>query len=340
MKEETNQNSTNGEVDSSTGSKEIQFRETLFKNYLKTSKEITMQCADSNTSIKIDLLQKGRINLLNKAILISYFYDQNFVGNKDFMHIPSITQIMQNIIKYPILLAKRKNVFGNEEIIGITTIKDEKNNSLSDNPFFPTQNENVLSITGILAKSNIYNMFGEKIKGIGKQLFKTAIRGAYEINKNSSIRLMCEIDCRNNNSMKSLQNAIKELQEENFNIKANLVGYYEIIKNNQELTEAPTFIFEIIFDKSITLKNKTIIFSYEKIQTTNLYNSLSQVIKNKTTEKQVYINSLNENIVKYHEIKPINILETVVEPGLTALGNDRIPVTSNFKYINMQKQSL
>ena len=51
MKEETNQNSTNGEVDSSTGSKEIQFRETLFKDYLKISKEVTMQCTDSNTCL-------------------------------------------------------------------------------------------------------------------------------------------------------------------------------------------------------------------------------------------------------------------------------------------------
>ena len=342
MEEKTNQNSTNGEVDSSAGLTNIQLKENIFKEYLKTSKYINLQCANNNTSIKIDLLQKGRINLLNKSILLSYFYDQNFVGNKDFMHIPSITQIMQNIIKYPILLAKKKNVFGNEEIIGITTIKNENNKLITDNPFFPTQNENVLSITGILTKSNIFDIYGERIKGIGKQLFKTSIKGAYEINKNNPIRLMCEIDCRNINSMKSLQTAIKELQKEYLNINANLVGYYEIIKNNQELAEAPTFIFEIYFNKNKNVKNKTTIFSYEsyeKTNTTNLFYYLSDIIKNKTFKKQIYINQLNDNLVKYYKIEAINLLKMDVKPGITSFGNDRILITANLE-MNMQNQSL
>lgn len=342
MEERTNQNPTKGEVDPSAELANIQFREELFKEYFKTSKEVNRQCANNNTSIKIELLQKGRINLLNKSILLSYFYDQNFVGNKDFMHIPSITQIMQNIIKYPILLAKKKNIFGNEEIIGITTIKNENNHLLTDNPFFPTENENVLSITGILTKSNIFDIYGERIKGIGKQLFKTAIRGAYEINKNEPVRLMCEIDCRNINSMKSLQKAVKELQEEHVNINANLVGYYEIIKNNQELTEAPTFIFEIYFNKNKNVKNKTTIFSYESYEnsnTTNLFYYLSDTIKNKTFKKQIYINSSNEKLVKYYKIEAINLLKMDVKPGITALGNDRIPITANLE-MNMQKEIL
>ena len=54
------------------------------------------------------------------------------------------------------------------------------------------------------------------------------------------------------------------------------------------------------FDKSITLKNKTIIFSYEKIQTTNLYNSLSQVIKNKTIETTKELVDIIEKSIPAH----------------------------------------
>jgi len=341
MEEKENQNQSNEEVGSTEGPKKAKIiKEEIFVKYLKEAKKETIQYSNYDSNIKFELLQKRKINIFKNAFILSYFYDQNFTGNKDFMHIPSITQVIQNIVNYPIIIAKKRDEFGKEEIVGATTIKFENNKKYSNNPYFPTKNENVLSITGILSKQNIYGIYGNPIRGIGKHLFKTAIKGAYEIHKNNKIRLICEIDCRNNNSMNSLRNAIKELQEENFNISANLVGYYEILKHEHELTEAPTFLFEICFGENEASKCKTI-FSYNDVKTSNLFYNILQVIKRKTDEERKYINKVNENIVKYHEIKPIDILNMNVIPGLTAIGNDRIPVTTKVvEYMDTQKQSL
>lgn len=294
--------------------------ETVFSKYFKEMEELK-----ERSNIKFNLFQSlPKENFFNNILKLTYFYDQNFIGNKDFMHIPNVSQVYQNVIRYPVILATRRNEFGENEIIGATTMKMENNLKKSDNPFFPTSNENVIFITGVLAKQNVFDMCGTRIKGIGKQLYKSAIKGAYEINKNSKIRLVCEIDCRNKHSFDALCKTVKILQDEGFNIGVNFIGYYEVINKNIDLVEAPTFIFEVDFQNKVEEKSK-IIFSYINSSNVDIFKELSYVIKRNTSEKCSYLNMYEQNFVVYHEIKPINAIDIVIEPGNTADGNKRIP---------------
>lgn len=309
----------------------LKFKGNVFKKYLEETEEITekyIQDSQNISNIKFCLMQSTsqRKRVIDNIFALAYFYDQNFVGNKDFMHIPNIKQISNNLSKYPIILAKQKDESGVEKIVGATTIKMENNKLISDNPYFPTQNENIFMITGVLAKKDIYDIFGNKVRGIGKQLFKSAIKGAYEINKKDKVRLICEIDCRNINSLQSLSNAVKELQKENINISLKLVGYYEIMNKHRNLNEAPTFLFEIDLNENKELNKNEVLFSYKKLNSVKLFSNLTCIIKKNTTEIKRYINSVGENTVIYHEIKPIDALKIAIEPGTTAMGNDRVPV--------------
>ena len=202
--------------------------------------------------------------------------------------------------------------------------KIENNLKKSDNPFFPTSNENVMFITGVLAKQNIFDVYGNKVKGIGKQLYRSAIKGAYELNKENKIRLACEIDCRNKNSFDALCKTVKSLQEDELNVGLKLVGYYEIMNKNIELKEAPTFLFEIDFQNKGDESSEKV-FSYVDLDTDNLFKKLSHIIKRNTYEKRSYLNMYEHDFVVYHEIKPINALNMSIEPGSTAVGNERTP---------------
>lgn len=299
---------------------QMSLEETVFKKYFKEMEELK-----EKSNIKFNLFQSlPEKDFLNGILKLTYFYDQNFIGNKDFMHVPDVSQIYQNVTRYPVIVATQKNEFGENDIIGATTIKIENNLKKSDNPFFPTSNENVMFITGVLAKQNIFDLYGNKIKGIGKQLYKSAIKGAYEINKENRIRLVCEIDCRNNNSFDALCKTVRLLQDDGLNVGLRLIGYYEIMEKNIELKEAPTFLFEIDFQNKCDESSK-IFFSYIDFDKVNLFRQLSNVIRKNTYEKRSYLNMYEHNFVVYHEIKPINALNMIIEPGNTALGNERTP---------------
>lgn len=299
---------------------QMSLEETVFKKYFKEMEELK-----ENSNIKFNLFQSlPEKDFFNGILKLTYFYDQNFIGNKDFMHVPDVSQIYQNVTRYPVILATQKNEFGENDIIGATTVKIENNLKKSDNPFFPTSNENVMFITGVLAKQNIFDVYGNKIKGIGKQLYKSAIKGAYELNKESKVRLACEIDCRNKNSFDALCKTVKSLQEDGLNVGLNLVGYYEIMNKNIELKEAPTFLFEIDFQNKGDESSEKV-FSYVDFDTDDLFKKLSRVIKRKTYEKRSYLNMYEHDFVIYHEIKPVNALNMIIEPGSTAIGNERTP---------------
>ena len=209
-----------------------------------------------------------------------------------------------------------------------STFKFENNSSITDNPYFPTVNEDVLSITGVLTKQNITDSVGNRLCGVGRELFKTAIKGAYEINKSRKVRLVCEVDCRNKNSLKAVAKATEELIEEGLNAQIFITGYYEIINQENKLTEAPTFLIEIDLngEKEID-KNMYKKFSYSNCDSTDLFSSLTDVIKTNTEELQTIITKSGENKVHYHMVKPISTLNVELDVGTTSQGNERIPVT-------------
>lgn len=307
-----------------------------FKYYNKEMEETTKKFRNKNKNafdINFYLFQsiKEKTKLFDKIFELAYFYDRNFTGNKDFMHIPNIKQIMQNVYKYPVILATQSNGL-EEEIVGATTVKIERNKSILKNPYFPTKDEIVLTITGVLTKQNVVDIFGNRVKGIGRELFKSAIRAAYEINKTENIRLISEIDCRNQNSLKAISSAVRELQSEGININLSMPGYYEIINMEGNLTEAPTFIVEVDLNASKQLDNSNILFSYLNCKNNELFSDLSLVLEKATTEIKQYTTKANENIVCYHQIAPINALNIELAVGNTAMGNRRVPALAGVQF--------
>lgn len=301
----------------------------LFNYYFKEMEEKTTEYKKSHNSIVNFCLAQSKLklnksDLINKILELSYFYDKNFTGNKDFMHIPTIGQVASNLLNYPILLASRKLENGSDDIIGITTIKYEKNSNLSDNPYFPTCNENVLSITGVLTQNTELCQSTDRIYGIGKELYKSSIRAAIKLNQDEPIRLICKIDCRNDKSFYALTKATTELQNEGYDICSYITGYYEIYNNKKELIEAPTFILEIDLNKN-KYKNTSATFSYIHCSGKNLNKDLSKQINKNVTEEKIHLNIVGSNQVVYHSIKPINTKNVILDIGNSAEGNNRVP---------------
>lgn len=313
MKNLSDENSSDGK--SKPRSQNYFLKHKIFNTY---SKEMEVETKEFSLSENIDFhLFKRDENIKNyelNVLKIAYFYDRNFIGNSDFIHIPNIYDVAENTLKYPILLAT--DSFGS--ICGITTIKYENNRKITDNPYFPTVHEHVLNITGILTRLN------NKVPHVGRSLYETAIRGAYELNKSNSFRLICYIDSRNVNSINSIANAVRDLKQKGLDVDIILTGFYEIYKKAR-LQEAPTFVFEIKFHKNYKeLKNK-VVFSYEDCLNGDILNNISNKIFQKTDIKRNYINFKKSKTIIYHSIRPINALSITVLPGKTADGNNRVP---------------
>lgn len=306
-------------------------RNMIFNYYKKEMEVQNKKFTEENTNlcnINFKLLQtlKNEEKIDSAVLNIANFYNENYVGNKDFIHIPRLKDVIENATKYPVILAAKGNEFDDENLLGVTTVKMENNKNITDNPYFPTKEENVLSITGILTKFNTLTNNGQnRIKGIGKALFKTVIRGAYYINKKEKIRLICEIDCRNKNSLKSISNAVRELQLENISVQIVIDGYYEIIGRQKRLKEAPTFVLEIVLNGNRKFDSNIIKFSYLNCEGNDLLQNIAKVIKNNSQELKRYIN-IKKDVIIYHKIRPINALNVEIEVGKSANGNNRIPL--------------
>lgn len=299
----------------------------LTKDFTKNNKE-----ANGTRFYLFQTIHKAE-EIRDMIFNLAYFYDDNFVGNKDFMHIPNISNILNNIQRYPVLLASRKSEDGTNDILGTATIKYENNKCIEDDPYFPTRNENVLSVTGILTKRNTDD--GQiRIKGIGKELYKSAIKTAYEINKEKKVRLIFEVDCRNVNSIGAALKAVNTLKEEGINTRLFIHGYYEIRNYDNTLAEAPTFICEVDFgDTDKTIFDKKITFNYLNCKKESLLEDLNNVIVKNTKEMNRFENIIKDKRVIYHDLIPFDAESVILEIGDTASGNDRIPELPRLEYV-------
>lgn len=306
-------------------------KQKIFKYYIKEMEEKTQKVNKENsldTNFHLFQTIRNKDDVRDTIFNLTYFYDNNFTGNKDFMHIPNISNVLDNVVHYPIMLVSKKDEYGKDEILGTTTVKFENNKSITDNPYFPTKGEDVLSITGVLTKMNATDKNGNKIRGLGRELFKSAIKGAYNANKDKALRLICEVDCRNTNSLYSVCKAVKELQEEGNNIQIFLNGYYEIKNKEKNLLEAPTFILEIDLNGDKQVNNDNLNLDYQNIDSTNLFTNLSKVICENTKENKKIVTNKNDKKVVFHSLEPINAQNITLNVGTTADGNNREPILS------------
>lgn len=291
---------------------------------------------DPNNKVIYEVLQFSDLaNKWDSVFNIADFYNHNWLGNIDFMHIPDFNQTLQNCRTYPIIIAREKD---SNKILGISTIKYDENTETNIDPYFPEENAHYFSITGILTRKNNTH------KGIGKKIYEIAVRGSNKYAKHyPKTRLMCVIDCRNRQSLKALASAIENIKNNNSvginkELEAYIIGYYELRdKENNNLIEAPTLVMEINLDeKESTTHTATTyeqVIEFNKKDNENLFGSLLLTLKDKFSRYSINPPIIQEDtdcgIVCFYsladrekcKIQGINII-----PNGTEQGNDRIPV--------------
>ena len=110
-------------------------------------------------TLKVDLVRQS-----------AQLYDE-YQGNEEYIHIPDIHQMLQNLRDYPVL-----GVFDIQsgELEGVVTIKYHENISLKEtDPYYPKPKAKFFSITGVIVKQR-GNMLN---KGIGSNLYAASILG-------------------------------------------------------------------------------------------------------------------------------------------------------------------
>lgn len=248
---------------------------------------------------------------------IAYFYNHNWLGNVDFMHIPNYSQVKENCNNYPIIIARERN---SKSIVGISTLKYEENSSMQEDPYYPIPGEKYFSITGILTKKD------NPHRGVGKRIYEIALKGHYNFNKiYGDTSIMCVIDCRNKNSLNALHTAAESLNEKvEENIVAKVAGYYTVTDDNNEMVEAPTVVLKVEEDKEKDYERKTISFVHPAGE--ELFEALHNTLREELTDVSRPIINMDEEagLVSYYHVNNYNSLPKVISNG-TEEGNDRIP---------------
>lgn len=266
--------------------------------------------------------------------MVADFYNKNWQGNMDFMHIPDFEQTLANTRAYPIIIARKK---GTDEILGISTIKYDENFEESIDPYFPEGDAKYFSITGILTKRN------NTYKGIGKKIYEIALRGAYNYEKHyPGTRIMCVIDCRNRQSLRALSSAVKNIRDDGFlgnnlYLPANVFGYYELRdKEEGKLLEAPTLVMEVGLSpkekngKEEDFSFRNIIFNRKEGQ--SLFDTLLETLKDNLHEYRInepqVLEDTDAGMVYFYSLEDREMckLEGIsIESNGTEKGNDRVP---------------
>ena len=267
---------------------------------------------------------------------IADFYNNNWLGNKDFMHIPNFSQVMANYMKHPIIIAREQ---GQDEILAISTIKYDENNPEEIDPYFPDPEAKYFSITGILAKR------GTTHKGMGKKIYEIALRGAHGYSKTyPGTRIMCVIDCRNAQSLRALSTAVetinsKGLVGENQELPANIVGYYELLNTETgKLEEAPTLVLEVGLEPQAkgTARIEAKTLEYSKPESGSLFETLTKELKVKLKkygiQEPIKHEDIGTGMVHYYTFgKDCSLEQTKIISNGTEKGNDRIAIDDETK---------
>jgi len=305
---------------------------TILRELERTCRSVNKQAEETGESEVIyEVLQFSDLaKKWDSVYNITEFYNHNWLGNIDFMHIPDFRQTLENCKSYPIIIA-RKN--GTDEILGISTIKYDENSEDKIDPYFPEEDAKYFSITGILTRKNNTH------KGIGKKIYEIAIRGAYNYEKEyPDTKMMCVIDCRNRQSLRALTSAVNRIKEEKCvgegkELPVHILGYYELrSKEEDKILEAPTLVIEIELEARIakqTDNNSTL--EYEN-NGEDLFNSLLATLRNKLARFGINEPTIREDedcgIVYFYSLEDkekCTIQGVTINPNGTEQGNDRKP---------------
>ena len=301
---------------------------------------------DGNAKFKYEVLQLSDLSndKIEAAYLVSKFYNENFKGNADFMHIPDFMQTMDSIFNYPIIIAREE---GSKKILGISVLKYYDSNKSFD-PYFPVNDSKYFSVTGILTNLNNKEM---GYYGIGKKIYEINLKGVLEYKKNcEDIRLMCVIDCRNNNSINALKCATNNLNSsyEKEKIRSEIVGYYTVQDfKNKNLIEAPTYVIEMKMNNLLELSERKLNIKYDNdtYDKFELYDKMKEKIDE--TFPSDYENNPIQSIdpecgvVNYYNFIGNLSLDTIcIDSNSTEKGNNRIPFSNKLFNLKIKKTFL
>lgn len=204
----------------------------------------------------------------------------SFHKNKDFIHIPDIKTIEDNSLKYPSIIARRKDT---NELIGIATLKYFENEETEINPYFPFQNAKYFELSGLLVREdNIQN----GLPGIGKAICELAITGASIYHRNyPDTTMITVIDVRNAPSMNAMRKALQMIKEnqivgENLELAGHIIGYYEVHDfETDQLTEAQTLVIEFNLMPQLIQEKKRLTIEIKKKETEPLTTTINQKLQ-------------------------------------------------------------
>lgn len=307
---------------------------TILRELNKVCKEVNREQRTKNPNSKVvyEVLQYSDLALKWCSVYdIADFYNQNWLGNADFMHIPDLRQTLQNCRKYPIIIAREE---GEDNLLGISTIKYDENTVGHVDPYFPESDAKYFSITGILTKKE------NPHRGIGKKIYEIALRGAYNYEAYyPGTRIMCVIDCRNNHSLRALSAAVENISDnsvigENMELPANILGYYELRdKKSSLLLEAPTLVMEVgLQGTQKTQKPETRTIEYEQKEGQTLFESLLGTLRGRLNKYAISSPVINEDadcgIVYFYSLQDrenCKLQGININSNGTEKGNDRVP---------------
>lgn len=307
-----------------------EMNEDFFRRSMNSYQIFTQECERINqkfdNQIRFCVLQckkqfQNLKSLMNIVDQISNFYNQNWLGNADYIHIPDNETILENYMKYPIILAYQE-IDGFIDILGVATVKYYQNSSQFVNPYYPIPNRNYFEVTGILVKQN------SGIKNIGKHIYEIILEALskYKVFL-PDFDVIFVADCRNYMSINGAKGGAKYLRDTiDAKISANLVGYYTLTRDN-ELVEAPTFVIKFYFENT-HLMTEPILFEFQNSEQLflSLLKDIECHLQRKGIKKGIH-HFDGQDLITFYELekKDINIDDIIIKPNGTELGNDRVP---------------
>ncbi len=254
---------------------------------------------------------------------IAEFYNQNWVGNVDFMHIPSFEQVEYNCKTYPTIIAREKDT---KEIVGISTLKYEENSKYVEDPYYPILHEKYFSITGILTKMD------NPHRGVGKKIYEICLKGHYAFNKVfNDTSIMCVIDCRNKNSLNALNSAAERLNDSvEENMVAKISGYYVLTDDCGKMIEAPTVVLKVEEDKKRDEQRSVMEFNDDG---NDLFKSLLTTLEDEFTDVSEPVINMDEGtgLVSYYHVRNYHSLPKVISNGTEKGNNRKVEENTNVK---------
>lgn len=281
--------------------------------------------------IQCDPNFRNPLTIVNLLKNISDFYNENWLGNADYIHIPDAKKVLDNYLKYPIIMAYRKTSDDDIDILGVATLKYYQNTEKDVNPYYPIPNKKFFEVTGILTKQD------SDIKNIGKKIYEILIEALEEYRKIlPEFDVIFVADCRNYMSINGARGGARYLREQyNKEDYGKIIGFYTV-RNQGKLVEAPTFVAKFEFENRIVSNDIT--FAFEV--TDDLYEGMIETLRNSLAGNQIKpgVSTMDEEYnVTFYELEDdsINLDNITIIPNGTDKGNERIPWASTRKRIRI-----